>query len=146
MKYFLFLIFAVLFLSGCSQTEDDKAKPLLDKIESLYEGGKYAEVLDSITMLRSKYPKAIESRNKALVLWCNASLKLAQDDVAQTELKMREVRAQLDTVTDRYRRNMLSLRHDSLEARFEAMCGVVRMIHMRQKKQAEEQNVAKDNE
>lgn len=66
-------------------------------------------------------------------MWQDASLKMAQDDVAKTDILLQETESQLQTETDRYRRNMLGVRRDSLKARYEAMCGVVRMIHMRQK-------------
>ena len=46
---------------------------------------------------------------------------------------MQEVEQELRTTTDRYRCNMLGVKRDSLQARYEAMCGVVRMIRMRQK-------------
>ena len=53
--------------------------------------------------------------------------------MSKRKLKIRRRQSQLQPETDRYRRNMLGVRRDSLKARYEAMCGVVRMIHMRQK-------------
>ena len=58
---------------------------------------------------------------------------MAQKDVASTDLQLQEVTRQLDEATDRLARNMLAVKRDSLQARYEAMCGVVRMIHLRQK-------------
>ena len=122
-----------MLLSACSQSEEDKAKPLLAKIDSLYKSGNYRATLDSIVQLREHYPQAIEARKTALRLWQNASLKLAQTDVASTDIKLQEMTEALKTETNLYRRNMMTVKRDSLQARYEAMCGVVRMIHLRQK-------------
>lgn len=122
-----------MLLSACSQSEEDKAKPLLAKIDSLYKSGNYRATLDSIVQLREQYPQAIEARKTALRLWQNASLKLAQADVASTDIKLQEMTEALKTETNLYRRNMMTVKRDSLQARYEAMCGVVRMIHLRQK-------------
>ena len=106
---------------------------MLAKINSLYNSGKYKETLDSITVLRDRYPMAIETRRKALVIWQDASLKMAQAEVAQTDVRLQQVTRQLADATDRHTHNILAVRRDSLQARYDAMCGVVRMIHMRQK-------------
>lgn len=134
MKQLLFTIFATtLLLSSCSPTDEDRARPLMAKVDSLYRAGAYRAALDSITLLRDKYPQAVEARRKALTVWQNASLKMAQADVARTDVQIQEVNACIGRETDRYRRNMLLVKRDSLQARYEAMCGVVRMIRARQK-------------
>lgn len=132
MRHIWFFII-IMALAGCAKTDDEKAKPLLAKINTLYAGGKYREALDSIVVLRDRYPKAVVARTEALRIWQDASLKMAQADVAATDNRLQEVEQELRTTTDRYRRNMLGVKRDSLQARYEAMCGVVRMIHMRQK-------------
>ena len=133
MRYLITILLAAMLLSACSQSEEDKAKPLLAKIDSLYKSGNYRATLDSIVQLREHYPQAIEARKTALRLWQNASLKLAQADVASTDIKLQEMTEALKTETNLYRRNMMTVKRDSLQARYEAMCGVVRMIHLRQK-------------
>ncbi len=132
MRHIWFFII-IMALAGCAKTDDEKAKPLLAKINTLYAGGKYREALDSIVVLRDRYPKAVVARTEALRIWQDASLKMAQADVAATDNRLQEVEQELRTTTDRYRRNMLGVKRDSLQARYEAMCGVVRMIRMRQK-------------
>ena len=132
MRHIWFFII-IMALAGCAKTDDEKAKPLLAKINTLYAGGKYREALDSIVVLRDRYPKAVVARTEALRIWQDASLKMAQADVAATDNRLQEVEQELRTTTDRYRRNILSVKRDSLQARYEAMCGVVRMIRMRQK-------------
>lgn len=132
MRHIWFFII-IMALAGCAKTDDEKAQPLLAKINTLYAGGKYREALDSIVVLRDRYPKAVVARTEALRIWQDASLKMAQADVAATDNRLQEVEQELRTTTDRYRRNMLGVKRDSLQARYEAMCGVVRMIRMRQK-------------
>lgn len=133
MRHLITISLAAMLLSACSQSEEDKAKPLLAKIDSLYKSGNYRATLDSIVQLREHYPQAIEARKTALRLWQNASLKLAQADVASTDIKLQEMTEALKTETNLYRRNMMTVKRDSLQARYETMCGVVRMIHLRQK-------------
>ncbi len=132
MKYILTIILAAV-LVGCSESNEQKAERMLAQIDSLYEKGQYKEVLDSIVSLRTTYPSAINIRKKALRIWQNASLKIAQKDVAQTDVLLQETLRMIESETDLRKANMLRMRRDSLQARYEAMCGVVKMIHMRQK-------------
>lgn len=132
MKYLLTIILATL-LVGCSESDEQKAERMLAKIESLYDKGQYKEALDSIVSLRTTYPSAVNTRKRALRIWQNASLKLAQKDVAQTDVLLQETLHMIEGETDLRKANMLRMRRDSLQARYEAMCGVVKMIHMRQK-------------
>lgn len=122
-----------MLFTACAKTDDEKAQDLLAQIDQLYAKGKYKETLDSITVLRDRFPMAIESRRKALAIWQKASLAMAQKDVANTDIRLQEVARQIEETTDRLTRNMLLVKRDSLQARYEAMCGVVRMIHARQK-------------
>lgn len=132
MKQFPLLALTIM-MAGCAPSDDEKAAPLLSKIDSLYQCGSYRETLDSITVLRERFPKAVEARTKALAVWQNASLKMAQADVAQTDVQLQEATAKWNSETDLYKKNMLRVKCDSLKARYEAMCGVVRMIRARQK-------------
>lgn len=135
MKYLL-TIMLIVTLAGCNESEEQKAARMLariERIDSLYEEGHYKEVLDSIVSLRSAYPSAVETRKKALKVWQNASLKLAQDDIARTDVLLQETLRKIEAETDLRKANLLRVRRDSLQARYEAMCGVVKMIHMRQK-------------
>lgn len=129
----MLITLVALTLTSCAQSDEEKAEAMLVGIQSLYDNGKYRETLDSITAMRDRYPTAIEARKTALVIWQNASLRMAQADVAQTDVLLQQTIAQIETTTDRYQRNMLGVKRDSLQARYEAMCGVVKMIRMRQK-------------
>ena len=135
MKKFTLITLVALALASCAKTDDDMAQKMLTRINSLYESGNYRAALDSITVLRDRYPAAIEVRKAALVVWQNASLKMAQADVAQTDILLQQTIAKIASTTDRYERNMLGVKRDSLQARYDAMCGVVKMIRMRQKQE-----------
>ena len=132
MKKILLLAIAAT-LAACSKTDDDKAATLLAKIDSLYAKGDYRTTLDSITRLRDQFPMAVEARQKALKVWQDASLKMAQADVAATDVQLQQMTAQIDSASSRLQRNLLCAKRDSLRTRYEAMCGVVKMIKMRQK-------------
>lgn len=134
MKNLPILILALL-LAGCAKSDDEKAAPLLAKITTLYKSGNYRATLDSIVVLRERYPKAVEARREALKVWQDASLKMAQDDVARTDILLQETTRKWQDETNLRRKNQLRVRVDSLHARYEAMCGVVKMIRLRQKAQ-----------
>ena len=90
MKKFTLITLVALALASCAKTDDDMAQKMLTRINSLYESGNYRAALDSITVLRDRYPAAIEARKAALVVWQNASLKMAQADVAQTDILLQQ--------------------------------------------------------
>lgn len=133
MKKYMWLILCTLLICSCTPSEDQKAARLLSRIKTLYKDGCYTEVLDSITALRMQFPKAIESRKEALRIWQNTSLKQAQADIAQTDSALQTVLRSIPMESNLYKANMMRVERDSLKARYEAMCGVVRMIRMRQK-------------
>lgn len=133
MKKHIWLILCTLLICSCTPSEDQKAARLLSQIKTLYKDGCYTEVLDSITALRMQFPKAIESRKETLRIWQNASLKQAQADIAQTDSALQTVLRSIPMESNLYKANMMRVERDSLKARYEAMCGVVRMIRMRQK-------------
>ncbi|KGI60857.1 hypothetical protein HMPREF3034_00279 [Prevotella sp. DNF00663] len=127
------LLIITIWLVSCAPTEDEKAAALVQSIDSLYAQGKYADVLDSIESLRRTYPMAIESRKHALKVWQEASLKLAQTEIAQTDSALQATIALVQTSATIAERNKLGVKRDSLQARYEAMCGVVRMIRIKQR-------------
>ena len=120
-----------LALAACTErnSEDDQAAPLLEQIEQLNKAGQYATVLDSIESLRRQHPRAIKARRRALELWQEASLKMTQQDIGRTDSALQAVTRQMERETDIYRRNMLGVKRDSLQARYEGLIGTVRVIH-----------------
>ena len=133
MKRTFFLIATVMVaLTACQQkSDDDEAAQLLTEIEELYEKGQYRTALDSIESLRMRFPKSVEARRRALRLWQEASLKMAQQDIAVTDSALQATSAQMQVEQRIYERNMLGVKKDSLQARYEALIGVVRMIRKR---------------
>lgn len=124
---------ALLTLASCGNKEEDKAQSLYSEIENLYQAGNYQAALDSIKVLREKYPKAIELRKKSLTLWQDANIKLAQQDIAVTDSALQVVIAQMNAATDIATRNKLRLQRDSLQVRYDTQCAVVRAVRMKQK-------------
>lgn len=123
---------AMALMASCQKTEDEKAASLMNKIDSLYKAGNYQATLNAITRLRANHPKAVESREKALKIWQDASLKMTQAEIGRTDSALQATIAQYGAEKDLYRKNMLRVKRDSLQVRYDALCGTVRVIHKRQ--------------
>ena len=131
-KATLLTLAAMALMASCQKTEDEKAASLMNKIDSLYKAGNYQATLNAITRLRANHPKAVESREKALKIWQDASLKMTQAEIGRTDSALQATIAQYGAEKDLYRKNMLRVKRDSLQARYDALCGTVRVIHKRQ--------------
>lgn len=131
-KVTLLTLAAMALMASCQKTEDEKAASLMNKIDSLYKAGNYQATLNAITRLRANHPKAVESREKALKIWQDASLKMTQAEIGRTDSALQATIAQYGAEKDLYRKNMLRVKRDSLQVRYDALCGTVRVIHKRQ--------------
>lgn len=131
-KATLLTLAAMALMASCQKTEDEKAASLMNKIDSLYKAGNYQATLNAITRLRANHPKAVESREKALKIWQDASLKMTQAEIGRTDSALQATIAQYGSEKDLYRKNMLRVKRDSLQVRYDALCGTVRVIHKRQ--------------
>lgn len=131
-KATLLTLAAMALMASCQKTEDEKAASLMNKIDSLYKAGNYHATLNAITRLRANHPKAVESREKALKIWQDASLKMTQAEIGRTDSALQATIAQYGAEKDLYRKNMLRVKRDSLQVRYDALCGTVRVIHKRQ--------------
>lgn len=129
--FFLTAVAAVTLLS-CSPTESDNAAALVAQIEQLYADGKYQTVLDSITSLRQRYPREVEARRRVLPIWQDASLRIAQADIARTDSALQATIAEMDAAKTIRERNFIGIRRDSLQVRYDVLVGMVRVIHRRQ--------------
>lgn len=129
--YFLTAVAAVTLLS-CGPTESDKAAALVAQIEQLYADGKYQTVLDSIISLRQRYPKEVEARRRVLPIWQDASLRIAQADIARTDSALQATIAEMEAAKTIRERNFIGIRRDSLQVRYDVLVGTVRVIHRRQ--------------
>lgn len=129
--FFLTAVAAVTLLS-CGPTESDKAAELVAQIEQLYADGKYQTVLDSITSLRQRYPREVEARRRVLPIWQDASLRIAQADIARTDSALQATIAEMEAAKTIRERNFIGIRRDSLQVRYDVLVGTVRVIHRRQ--------------
>lgn len=129
--FFLTAVAAVTLLS-CGPTESDKAAELVTQIEQLYADGKYQTVLDSITSLRQRYPREVEARRRVLPIWQDASLRIAQADIARTDSALQATIAEMAAAKTIRERNFIGIRRDSLQVRYDVLVGTVRVIHRRQ--------------
>lgn len=129
--FFLTAVAAVTLLS-CGPTESDNAAALVAQIEQLYADGKYQTVLDSITSLRQRYPKEVEARRRVLPIWQDASLRIAQAEIARTDSALQATIAEMEAAKTIRERNFIGIRRDSLQVRYDVLVGTVRVIHRRQ--------------
>lgn len=129
--FFLTAVAAVTLLS-CGPTESDNAAALVAQIEQLYADGKCQTVLDSITSLRQRYPKEVEARRRVLPIWQDASLRIAQADIARTDSALQATIAEMEAAKTIRERNFIGIRRDSLQVRYDVLVGTVRVIHRRQ--------------
>ena len=129
--FFLTAVAAVMLLS-CGTTESDNAAALVAQIEQFYADGKYQTVLDSITSLRQRYPKEGEARRRVLPIWQDASLRIAQADIARTDPALQATSAEMEAAKTIRERNFIGIRRDSLQVRYDVLVGTVRVIHRRQ--------------
>lgn len=133
MRKTLLFISAIACLASCQQSEDDKAAPAMRRIDSLYNARNYQATLNAITQLRASHPKAVKSRERALRIWQDTSLKMAQEDIGRTDSALQATTKAFYAEKNIGRRNRLGVKRDSLQVRYDALCGTVRMIHKRQK-------------
>lgn len=131
-KVFFLTAVAALMLLSCGPTESDNAAELVAQIEQFYADGKYQTVLDSITSLRQRYPKEVEARRRVLPIWQDASLRIAQADIARTDSALQATIAEMEAAKTIRERNFIGIRRDSLQVRYDVLVGTVRVIHRRQ--------------
>ena len=130
-KVFIALAAAGLLMTACQTQSHREAQAMLDSARMACDNQRYQEALNTIERLRSQYPDEIEVRKEALKLFQDASLKMAQADIAVTDSALQATTAQMQAEQRIYERNMLGVKKDSLQARYEALIGVVRMIRKR---------------
>ena len=128
-----FLLFTALLLASCQRSPGEQAARALQRIDSLYASHNYQATLNAIRQLRDQYPRAIKAREKALKIWQEASLKMTQQEIGLTDSALQAVTAQWKTEQNIGRRNRLRAQIDSLQVRYDALCGTVRVIHRRQR-------------
>ncbi len=133
MKKYILAIIVLASCFACQPTEDEKAAPLMKKIETLYHDGQYQPALNALPQRRPQHRGATKSRQRALVIWQDASLKMTQQDIGRTDSALQATIQQMTSERSLLRRNQLRVKRDSLQVRYDALCGTVRIIHARQK-------------
>ena len=147
MKHFI-LILLVVGLTACADSKQNEATMLLEKASQEFEQGQYGRALLSIDSLRKVYPNAIETRRQALKLYQDIELKRSQEELAWVDSALQAVkhdydyqRAKVEKDKEQLRATaeeltMLTktrMRRDSLQTRFNVLCGKIRYIHKKQK-------------
>ena len=127
----LIVIFAVMACVACGQTDEERAAKTVVRIETLYNNKEYRQALDSIKAFRERYPKAVNARKKVLDIWQKASLKMTQEDIAHTDSALQAVQQQITRHGTRIIPTALRIKQDSLQIRYDVLCGTVRVIRKR---------------
>lgn len=133
MKYKLLLLSVLALAVSCQPSDDEKARPAMARVDSLFSRKDYARTLAAIKELRAKHPGAVESRRRALKIWQEASLLMTQEDIGKTDSALQATKAAYGLATDLGEKNRLRVRRDSLQVRYDALCGTVRVIRRRQR-------------
>lgn len=140
----------VVCVLSCADGRENKAKVLLQEAQTAISKTDYDRALSLIDSLRKTCPKAIEERKSALILYQQAyekkTEKLIQNLMSELDKVNDEVR-KMETVSERHKSEgvatanelsaltTLRLRRDSIQAKFDAACATMRLVH---KKIAEE--------
>ncbi len=147
-KAFIMLAAAGLLMTACQTQSHREAQAMLDSARMACDNQCYQEALNTIERLRSQYPDEIEVRKEALKLFQDASLKMAQADLAQTDSLLQAANAQYEAANRRATANRQALRateaelhhvnelrkvRDSLQVRFDMQCAKIKYIHKKQK-------------
>lgn len=146
MRIFPLLIFLFTLIS-CTEKAPNEAENLLNEIRADYEAGRYQKALQGVDSLRHAYPMAVNERKEALKIHQEASLKMAQDNLAQVDQALQaaeksydslaivvEVNRKALTATPQMLQQFNELRvlRDSLRTVFTVECAKIKYIHKRQ--------------
>ncbi|MFW5601228.1 MAG: hypothetical protein ACOCOC_08380 [Prevotella sp.] len=139
MRKIAVIILAAL-MAACTTPAGQGADTLLRQIDSLYAAKAYQQTLDSIESFRLRFPKNVEGRSHGLEVWGKAALAMTRHQVGLTHSARQAPGRQLEMARSHYDRNMLSVKRDSLQARYDVLCAQVRYILMKQKEYATKQH------
>ena len=144
-KIFCFAVALALF-SACADNGKEEAQRILTEAQGQYDKGNYKESLQLVDSLRRSHPEAVEERRQALILYQNASEKLAQAEIARLDMQLQAAQCRLDSmaaVVDSHSGNnsgsaidqlaRLRQKRDSLQVAFDTQCAMVRLIREKRK-------------
>ncbi len=142
LKVLLYLLVLAVWMS-CSNNSNNRAVQLLHEVSVANQQGQYDKALGLVDSLRRTYPKAIEQRKKTLEIYKTATekkyqslikqhaeeLRLLDERLAEKYRQVAEMR-EAGTAAERDYANLALLKknRDSIQARFDAECAVVRKI------------------
>jgi hypothetical protein len=144
----LFFILVLLFTACVSNDADKNAEVLYRKAEQNFHEADFDKARANLDDIKRRYPNAIETRKKAIVLRQNLELKNAQMKLAvvdsalhATNLIYKYIRSKAEVDKDKgvATREELSevittrIKRDSLQVKFDLLCGQIRYIHKKQK-------------
>ncbi|MCD8288400.1 MAG: hypothetical protein LUC26_00580 [Prevotella sp.] len=125
----LALAIVVTTLAACAKnTDEQRAQQMIDAIEQSLEQGDYRAALDSIVILRDRFPKAVDARKRAITLWDDASLMQAEADAARLDSLVNATLDSIEKAPTLLEQNKLRNRRDSLRARYDAAVGLAKII------------------
>lgn len=134
-----------MLLSACKNKHED-AELLLEKTRAAYESGDYEGTLRNVDSLRHAYPDAAKVRGEALVLFQQASLKIAQAKLAKVDSMLMMAQGEYDalrpivekhhmegiaTAQELDHLNRLRVHRDSLQVSFNVECARIKYIKKR---------------
>lgn len=143
---FLLVVFAA-FLCGCTDSSEQEVAALMTEIRESYANGEDSACLAQIDTLRSRFPKAIDARKEALLIYQDASLRQSQRLLARVDslLEIEKIRfAEMEkTVMEHKAQGVATaeeltaltlqrIHRDSLQTQFDVLGAQIRYIRKRQ--------------
>lgn len=152
MKKIIIIALTAVLIAGIGACKGDdtnqKAEELLQTALQQFDAQQYAAARATIDSLRSRYPKAIEARKKALKLHQQVELKRAENELALTDSALQSAKREYDTqkrLAEQAHANgtatasqltnvtRLRMKRDSLQVQFDMQCAKIKYIHKKQK-------------
>jgi hypothetical protein len=139
---------AILLLTACQDVKQQEAEGMLQRAGQLFAEQQYDRALIVIDSLRKVYPSAIETRKQALRLQQNIELKRSQEELALVDSALQAVKHDYEYQKQKVEKDKAELRatpeeltmltktrmhRDSLQTRYDVLCGKIRYIHKKQK-------------
>jgi outer membrane protein assembly factor BamD (BamD/ComL family) len=149
MKQNILLLFILFLLfPACKRDVDKNAEILYQKAEQEFHEANFDKARADLDEIKHRYPNAIETRKKAIILRQNIELKDAQIKLAVVDsalyainLTYKYIRSKAETDKNKgaATREELTevittrIKRDSLQVKFDLLCGQIRYIHKKQK-------------
>ncbi|MBQ8656520.1 MAG: hypothetical protein IJ527_05660 [Prevotella sp.] len=150
MKTIIIAALCALTLAACGPqgSKEHDAQALLEEARAAMDAGEYAKTINTIERLRHDHPKAVKERREGLELYKQASLKLAEQQLAQTDSLLEAAKERYNSLQYEllhhqwtkanlsYKQHELTrarLRMDSLQVEFDTQCAKIKLIHRKSK-------------